>query len=57
MTTRSPLPASAHAQGFQTVGQAIHLLGQSRVGIDLLGAILAQPDEGGLVAAFGGEVP
>ena len=48
--------ALAHAQGLEAVGEAVDLLGQAGVGIDLLRAVLAQPDEGGLVAPLGGQV-
>ena len=51
-----PVPL-AHAQGFQPVGEPVHLLRQPGVGVDLLGAVLAQPDERRLVAPLGGQVP
>ena len=49
--------ALAHAQGAQAVGEPVDQLRQPPVGERTLGAVLAQPDEGGLVPVAVGQVP
>ena len=42
-----------HSQGLQAIGEAADLAVELAVGDDALGAVLAQPDEGGAIAAVG----